>query len=325
MPYNSLIDRSGADALIPVEVSSEIIKSLPGSNPIMQLARRLPNLSSGQRRMPMFGSSPYAYFVAAGGGLKQTTEMDWTNVYIDAEEIAVIVPVPQDVIDDADYDIWGEVRPQLEAAFSRTIFQAVAYGTNIPASWTVNFGTHAGLCAFAVAHSATASIAAFTDLYEAILGESSDGAADGLVSLLEADGYMCTGHIAGTSMRGRLRNVRSVDGVPLFTRAMQDTTRYELDGAPIYFPTDGSVVATTYLDIAGQWDQLVYAMRQDMTYQIFTEGVITDAAGSIVYNLMQQDMVALRAVMRLGFALPNPPNPMQATAGSRSPFAVLTA
>ena len=31
-------------------------------------------------------------------------------------------------------------------------------------------------------------------------------------------------------MRGRLRNIRDLNGVPLFTRSMQDTTRYALDG-----------------------------------------------------------------------------------------------
>jgi len=56
-----------------------------------------------------------------------------------------------------------------------------------------------------------------------------------------------------------------------------------------------------------------------------TEAVLQDAAGNIVYNLAQQDMVALRAVMRLGFALPNPINRMQPTAASRFPFATLTA
>jgi hypothetical protein len=324
MPYDSYITRSGADALIPVEVSREIIQNVPGSNPLMQLARRLPDLSSAQRRMPMFGSSPYAYFVSAGGGLKQTSDVDWTNKYVDAEEIAVIVPIPQDVLDDADYDIWGEVKPQLIAAFGRTIFGAVAYGTNIPATWSTNLGG-AGLVAIATTAGNVASVADFSDLYEAILGESADGAADGQLMLLEADGYMATGHVAAVALRGRLRNVRSTDGVPLFTRSMQDTTRYELDGAPIYFPTDGSVVAASALDIAGQWDQLVYAMRQDISYQIFTEGVVTDAGGNVVYNLMQQDMVALRAVMRLGFALPNPPNAMNETDATRCPFSLLTA
>jgi len=50
-----------------------------------------------------------------------------------------------------------------------------------------------------------------------------------------------------------------------------------------------------------------------------------DGAGNIIYNLAQQDMVALRAVMRLGFALPNPINRMNPTAATRYPFAVLTA
>ena len=44
----------------------------------------------------------------------------------------------------------------------------------------------------------------------------------------------------------------------------------------------------------------------------------------LLCNLFQQDIVALRMVFRLGFALPNPINRMKADAGSRSPFAVLT-
>ena len=77
--------------------------------------------------------------------------------------------------------------------------------------------------------------------------------------------------------------------------------------------------------ISGQWDKLVYAMRQDITYKVLDQAVIQDGSGSIVYNLAQQDMVALRAVLRLGFALPNPPTMMNETDATRFPFAVLTA
>jgi HK97 family phage major capsid protein len=323
MGYANITGRAAVDALIPVEVSREIIKSVPTLNPIMSLARKRPNMSSGQVRMPMLNTSPYAYFVASAG-LKQTSEMDWTNKYIDAEEIAVLMPIPQDAIDDAEYDLFGEMKPEIDKAFSLTIFQAVAYGVGIPATWTTNLGG-AGLVAVATAAGNVASRAAFSDLYEAVLGESADGSADGQLALLEADGYMATGHIAATALRSGLRNCRSTDGVPLFTRAAQDATQYELDGAPMYFPTDGSVVAASALDIAGQWDQLNYAIRQDMTYQIFTEGVVSDAGGHVVLNLMQQDCALLRCVMRLGFALPNPPNRMQTTAALRCPFSLLTA
>jgi hypothetical protein len=53
--------------------------------------------------------------------------------------------------------------------------------------------------------------------------------------------------------------------------------------------------------------------------------VIQDAAGNIIYNLAQQDMVALRAVVRLGFALLNPISRMNPNPVTRYPFSILTA
>ena len=261
--------------------------------------------------------------MAADTGIKQTSEVNWAGVNINAEELAVIVPIPEAVLDDADYDIWGEVRPSIEEALNLAIAQAVFYGTNIPATWTVSLGG-AGLLARCTAAGHVVSNAVYVDLYEAIMGETAAGV-DGLLMTLEADGFMATGHIASMAMRGRLRNVRAAGGEPIFNRSMQDKARFELDGAPIYFPTDGSVVDATSWVITGDWTKLVYAFRQDITYKILTEAVIQDGAGNIVYNLAQQDMVALRAVVRLGFALPNPINRVNATALTRCPFAILTA
>lgn len=320
MPYNSLVSRTDAAALIPEEVSNDILNRVAESNPLMTLARRLPNMSRAQTRLPVFHSLATAYFVTGDTGLKQTSDVTWENKYIDAEELAVIVPIPQAVLDDADYDIWGQIKPEVVAAFNLAIASAVLYGTNIPASWTTNLGA-AGIVAGCTTATHTLSAAAYADYYEAILGET-DAGTDGTFMVVEADGFQITGSIGHVSMRGILRNVRSADGVPIFKTSMQDPTRYELDGTPIYFPNDGSVVAASSLLISGDWSQLVYAMRQDLTYKILTEAVIQDATGAIVYNLAQQDMVALRAVMRLGFALPNPVVRMTATPW---PFAVLTA
>jgi len=323
MAYNSLIDRTGATALIPEVASREIMQSMVDSGWLLSLARRLPDMTTAQTRLPVLSSLPVAYFVNGDTGLKQTSEAAWENKYIDAEEVAVIVPIPEAVIADASYDIWAEIRPLIVNAFNIAITKAVLYGTNIPTNWTTNLGA-AGLVAFCLAESNYASLASFTDPYEAILGESSDGAGDGLVSLVEADGYTVTGHVATTGFRATLRNTRSTEGVPIFNRIPSEKAVYELDGVPCIFPADGSI-SSTYKLISGQWDQLVYAMRQDITYRMLTEGVISDAAGNIVYNLPQQDMVALRAVMRIGFALPNPINYMNETEATRCPFAYLSA
>lgn len=323
MPYNNQISRSDVAALIPEEVSNELLTNVAGANPIMQLARPLQRMSRAQKRMPVMSALATAYFVNGDTGLKQTTDLDWSNKYIDAEELAVIVPIPEAVLDDADYDVWGEVRPEIEKAFSKAITQAVIYGTNIPASWTTNLGG-AGIVAGALAAGQVISIANYADLYEAILGEKDDGT-DGLFMTVEADGFMVTGSLAHISMKGKLRNVRDADGQPIFRPGMQAGTTYQLDGTPIYFPDDGSMDAVQSLQISGMWSQLVYAMRQDVTYKILTEAVIQDSGGTIIYNLAQQDMVALRAVIRLGFALPNPLNRMNENAVTRFPFSILKA
>ena len=323
MPFNSVISRTDATALIPEDVSAEILSNLPTMNPLLQLARKLPNMSRAQRRLPVMGSFATAYFVSGDTGLKQTSNVAWENKYIDAEELAVIVPIPEAVLDDTDFDIWAQVRPEIERALSKAITAAVLYGTNIPASWTTNLGA-AGIVAGASSASQVLSAASYSDLYEAILGETTGGTA-GLFMAVEADGFNVTGTIAHLSMRGKLRNVRDMDGQPIFKTTMQDATRYELDGTPVYFPTDGSITAASSLLVSGQWDQLVYAMRQDITYKLLTESVIQDVSGNIIYNLAQQDMVALRAVMRLGFSLPNPPTRENETDATRFPFAVLTA
>ena len=328
MGYNSIISRSDASALIPEEVSDAILTSVGGTNPLMQLARQLPRMSRAQTRLPVPSALASAYFVSGDTGLKQTTEAAWANKYIDAEELAVIVPISEAVLDDADYPIWEQVQEQLVTAFSLAITQAVLFGTNIPATWTNNLGA-AGLLARCTAASHVVDLStqegAGQDIYDVLLG------AGGVIALIEEDGYMATGHVAHLSMRGKLRGVREKVwngataanlGSPIFTNSMQESSQYLLDGQPIYFPTDGSMASTALL-FAGQWDQLVYAMRQDMTFKLLTEAVIQDSGGNILYNLAQQDMVALRAVMRLGFALPNPINRINSNSTTRCAFAAL--
>jgi HK97 family phage major capsid protein len=135
---------------------------------------------------------------------------------------------------------------------------------------------------------------------------------------------MATGHIAAMSMRGKYRGLRDADGQPLFKTTMQDNTRYELDGAPIYFPRNGSMNAALALQFSGDFKQLIYTMRQDITYKILDQAVIQDNAGAIVYNLAQQDMIALRAVMRLAWQIPNPTNRLNTNDVTRYPIGVLT-
>lgn len=309
--YNSKIDRTGTEALIPEDASRDIIQGVPKYSAVMQLATKAPNMPTNQRRIPVLSTLPTAYFVNGDTGLKQTSEQSWENKFFDAEELAVIIPIPEAVLDDANYDIWGEVKPRIMEAMGIAFDQAVLFGINAPASWPKD------ILASATAASNAVALGTGKDLYDDLLGEN------GVISLVEQDGYMATGHISAMSMRGKYRGLRDTTGQPLFKPTMQSSTSYELDGAPIFFPENGSMLADKALQFSGNFKQIVYAMRQDITYKILTEAVIQDNTGAIVYNLAQQDMVALRAVMRLAWQVPNPINRLNPTE-TRYPIAVLT-
>lgn len=315
----AIIDRSGAAALIPEDVAGEIIKNVTTQSAVMQLARRAPNMSRKQRRLPVLATLPTAYFVNGDTGQKQTTNVSWENVYLNAEELAVIVPIPEAVLDDNDYDIWGEIRPLIEEAIGVAFDAAVIHGTNAPDAWPDDLMTQIT----AASHTVDEDNAAFPDLYDAILGRGT-GDESGVFALIEEDGFMVNGSYANLTMRSKLRGLRDANGQPIFSTSMQDGQRYALDGEPLYFAQNGAL-ASTVRQISGDWNQIIYAMRQDITYKLSADAVIQNPSGGIEYNTFQQDMVALRAVVRVAWALPNPLNRVNQTDATRLPFAALLA
>lgn len=317
MGTTDAINRTGASALIPEDAAAEIIKNVTVNSAVMQLGRRLPNMSRKQRRLPVLGSLPTAYFVNGDTGLKQTTTVTWENVYLNAEELAVIVPIPEAVLDDTDYDIWGEIRPLIEEAIGVAFDAAVLHGTNAPDAWPDDLATQI----VAASHTVDEDNAAFPDLYDAILGRGT-GDETGVFGLVEEDGFMVNGAIATPTMKSKLRALRDSNGQPIFMQNMQEKTGYALDGEPLFFSENGAVASTHRL-FAGDWNQLVWAMRTDITYKLATEATITNQSGGIEYNLFQQDMVAMRVMCRLAWALPNPLNRVNQTDATRLPFAAL--
>lgn len=316
----TIIDRNNLSGLIPEPVAREIMQGAVAESAVLRMGRRLPNMSSKTQSINVLDALPTAYFVnaepstgtAAGeDSFKKTSNMAWKNKKLYAEEIAVIIPIPEAVLDDADYDIWAEVQPRLREAFGKKVDGAILFNADKPSSW------RDGIVASAIAAGNT--VAASADVYADIMGEN------GLIAKVEEDGYIPNGVMGAVKMRSRLRGLRDNNGGLLFKTDMQGATRYALDGMDTYFPNNGAFDPAQALAIVGDFDQLVYAIRQDITFKIFTEGVIQNpSTGEIEYNLMQNDMVALRAVMRLGWEVANPINAFNADIENPFPFAVYT-
>lgn len=305
MAYTNVISKDDAKVLQPEqEIVDSIIQGITQSSTILPLMRRLPDMVSGTATMNVLDTLPVTYFVDEGvsNGRKQTTRASWKNKKIKAEEIAVIVPIKKNVYNDSKYDIWGQIKPLIIQDAYRLIDEAIILGSNKPAEW------REGL----IPSTVTAGN---------VVNETADDTTYSLISKamtkVEEDGYDVNGIVGGVSLKGAFREgLLDTTGQPLSptSEVMQLPRVYAKNGA-----WDNSLAKF----MVGDFTQAVYAVREDMTFEVFDTGSITDADGKVLYNLLQDDMVALRFTFRLGWEVANPVNLLNKDEGTRFPFAVV--
>ena len=295
----AVISRTDVDSLIEVQVANEIFEGVIKDSKALSMFRRLPNMTSDKTKLRVLDSLPVAYFVdeTTNNGRKNTTKMAWDKKFINAAELAVIVPIKENVLNDSSIDIWAEVRPRIVEAFAKKIDNAMFFGVDKPSDW------RAGLVPSVI--SAGAEVDETGRLYSDI---------NDVMTKVEESGYEVNGILGGVGLKGKFRMMTDTTGQPLNTTEIGSIRRAFMD--------NGVWDKTTSTLIAGDFSQAVYAIRQDVTYKILDQAVIQDTDGSILYNLAQDDMVALRVVMRLGWEIPNPVNALNSTA-TRFPFASL--
>ena len=299
-----MITRQNAEALFSEDLVAEIIQGVTKQSAALRMFRRLPNMSSNIMRMRVLDALPMAYWVndSTDNGRKQVTNAAWANKYIVPAEIAVIVPIKEDVLDDASIDIWGEIRPRLVEAIGKKIDQAVFVGVDKPSAWRADLlSSIAQAGAYVSQGSGT--------LYSAIN--------DAMVKV-EESGYNPTGIVGGVDVKGKFRMMLDTSGQPI--------KGTEIDELPKAYIDNGAWDKTKAQMIVGDFTQAVYSIRQDITYKVLDQAIIQNPSdGEIMYNLAQEDMVALRVVMRLGWEIPNPITALQPDETVRFPFAAVQA
>ncbi|MBR5202928.1 MAG: phage major capsid protein [Clostridia bacterium] len=297
----SMIKKSDAYALFEPDVMNEIIEGSIKQSAVLQMFRRLPNMSSNKMKMRVLDSLPMAYWVDAetNNGRKKLTKMAWDNKFITAEELAVIVPIKEDVLDDASYDIWADVRPRIVEAIGKAVDLAVLTGVNKPTGFRTDLLTSILNAGAVVTQKADQT------LYSVIN--------DAMVRV-EESGYNPSGIIGGVGVKGQFRMMLDTSGQPI--------AGTEIGNLPKHYVDNGAWDKDKSLMVVGDFSQAVYSIRQDVTYKILDQAVIQDpATGEILYNLAQEDMVALRVVFRMGWEIPNPINALNPDEATRFPFA----
>ena len=298
----AMITKQNAEALFEPDVLREIIEGTVKESRALQMFYRLPDMTSDRMKMRILDALPTAYWVgAANNGRKQTTNAAWENKFIVAEELAVIVPIAESTLADANYDIWAAIRPRIVEAFAKKIDQAIFVGVDKPQNFRMDLLSSARNAGAAI------TMQVGETLYSAINRAMVD---------VEESGYNVTGLIGGMDLKGKFRMMLDTTGQPI--------RGTEIDAINRAYVDNGAWDKTQAQLLLGDMSQAVYSIRQDVTYKLLDQAVIQDpSTGEIVYNLAQQDLVALRCVMRLGWEIPNPVNPIEPDASVRFPFAII--
>lgn len=315
--YNNVISRNGTSALVPEEVSSSMlgrVQTEPDGSAAMRMFSHVP-VTSGQVRFPILSALPVAYFVNGDTGLAQSTEMQWSNKFLNIEPLAVYVPIPEATLDDVEengFDLWGEIQPAVEEAIAREIDNAVFFGVGAPESWPEAIEEAATLRGFSYPEG-TADVAE---------GGIQDDI-DALTGVLELAGFDPTGIVAARGFKGKLRRARGTTGErltgvsPAIDQYLGMGIAYPMRGL---FPTGNGVTEA----FVGDFTEYKIGIRKDIEVKILDQAVIQDNSGAIVYNLAQQEMVAAKFTLRLGWQVSNRIRYDEPNEADRYPVGVLT-
>ena len=313
--------------VLPVEYGREIIRGVIGRSKALELGRRLPDMRGKTYKLNVNANLPVAGWVknsqvanAEGTEInrKPVSYYAFEGVDITAEELAVIVPISENTLADVEdfgIELAAELQEQVIGAFQQAIDSAVLFGVGSP--WS-NFSGIVNATSLANA-SVVWNGSAGTSFYNAI---------SEAMKLVEESGFVPNAILGGPALNSAFRGSITELGINVADQGQIGQLARHVD-------LTGGFNESTAFAIVGDFRYLVYSFREEMSMKLLTESSIYDpTTGSLLYALAQQDMIALRFTMRLGFALPNPVNRVSGTLSSDGtyiekgakayPFAIIT-
>lgn len=303
------ITREDALALLAKQDINEIIKPATATSAALQAFRQV-RMSAGTLTMPVLAALPTAGWVqdssTSAEGVKPTTKVSWATKNLVAEEIAVIVPVHENLLADTKFDIWSEVRPLVAEEFGRILDLAVFQGVGKPASWTDQALIPGAIAAGnEVAEGTGVDLA---DDFNLAFGE------------VEDDGFDVNSAFTGRFMRASLRGLRDLDNQPIYLDGVRgDNNTASIYGQNLHYVGNRGWDKDQALALVGDASKVVLGIREDIQVKLLDQATLGTGENQI--NLAERDMVALRFKFRVAFA-----TAYSTAAGEASdyPFAVIT-
>ncbi|MBF6187996.1 phage major capsid protein [Nocardia farcinica] len=234
--------------------------------------------------LPVLATLPEADWVAESAtdpsGVKPTSKVTWEDRTLVAEEIAVIIPVHENVLDDATTDVLGQLARSGGQAIGKKLDQAVLLGIDKPASWV-----SPALLPAAVAAGQTKSVVDGTANVDDI-----PGSVNQVAEMVATAGWAPDTMISSLALRYKVANLRDANGFPIF----RDES---FAGFRTFFNRNGAWDADSAVALVVDASRVRIGVRQDITVKLLTEATVNGI------NLAERDMVALRFKARYAYVL----------------------
>ena len=277
------INRSDVSTLIEDAYSQVLLEAATAGSQALQAFPTV-NLGTKTTNMPMLAALPQAGWVTEqaedSSGTKPTSEVRWKNATMVVEEIAVIVPVHEDVLADATTDVLSEVSALAGQAIGQKLDQAILWGYGKPASWT-----SASLYPAALAASQTQAITSGAANTADIVG-----AVNTTSRTLAGLGLLPDTLLANLTFRYEIANIRDAQGQPIF----RDES---FAGYNTSFSRNGTWDNSRAKCLIVDSSRVRVGVRQDITVKFLDQATV----GGI--NLAERDHVALRFKARYAYVL----------------------
>ncbi len=274
------------EGFVPNEQAAEIIKKVARGSSVMRLSK-LENMTSETKKFPVMTSGAGAYWVGEGERIK-TSGATWIFPEVKAKKLAVIIPVTKEKLEDTTIDVFTELQDSIAEAFYQAFDKAAIFGQNSPF--------------------ATSILGGIDSVGAEVVDNSSvnlDLSASDVMAKVEDAGYEVDGWAASIGLKNRLRKLRDSSGAPIY---VDGTDQTELYNQPIEFVRNGAWDKDKALAIAGEWKYSIVGVRDGISYEILKEATLQgtlDADGKPL-SLAEQDMVAIKATMRIGYLCVKP-------------------
>lgn len=289
------ITRADVATLIQEEYSNVFLDAV-GDSEGSAVVRAFGTVPLGTKitNAPVLTTLPEAQWVSesatAPEGVKQTSKAVWGNKKFVVEEVAVIIPVHEDVLEDMTEDGLQNLSVLGGRAIGKKLDEAVLFGVDKPTTWT-----DLDLLAAATAAGNVFQIS------------PTPGEDDLAGSIFQAAGAVADSGanpstiLSASGLRFRLANLRAADGTAILSRTL---------GGDGTFSDDIAGLRASFVD-NGAWDNLLataivadrgrvkIGQRSDIQVKFLDQATV----GGI--NLAERDMVALRFKARYAYALGN--------------------